>query len=76
MQETPFFDEYLRQVLPGLTEIEDPLIALQECEKQWKFFRKKFPDVIGARKFFAQIEVKALDKISDLQCQKGGRDEA
>jgi len=61
-----FFDEYLRKVLPELEGIKDPGLALQECENQWKLFRKRFPNVVGARKFFAQIEVKALDKISEV----------
>jgi hypothetical protein len=63
--EALFFDEYLRQVLPVLAAIENPRTALVECEKQWRLFRRKFPGVVGARKFFAQIEVKAFDKITE-----------
>ena len=63
--ETLFFDEYLRSLLPTLEAISDPKTALQQCEKEWKAFRRKFPDVVGARKYFARIEVKALDKLSE-----------
>lgn len=62
-----FYDEYLKNLLPKLRNIANPSDRLELCETEWKKFRKTFPDVVGAKKYFALIEIAALDELHNTK---------